>query len=165
MTPQAIETAPRDGGWILAHVPKNGVEPYNQPWLVLTWGDGPVDGEAGWCDDDGNQHEPTEWVALPDPQPKPTGWSPAVGKIMIHETDGTGWTDGKGNPIEAPYRWWLSIERPDGTTDEYREPWPFVRLEDAQARAERYRHKFGLPIECVPLKGSTVVFLPAVTRQ
>ncbi|OYW85183.1 MAG: hypothetical protein B7Z20_09570 [Sphingobium sp. 32-64-5] len=90
--PLPITSAPKDGGWILGHVPKNADGPYAQPWIILTWGD------SGWMDDDGTPHEPVEWVALPDPQPARTGWTPPSGTIRIVEITGDGWTM-NGKPV------------------------------------------------------------------
>jgi len=158
ITPQPIETAPKDGGWILGHVPKNALAPYNHPWIILTWGD------SGWMDDDGNGHEPIEWVPLPDPQPALTGWTPPSGTIQIIEITGEGWTR-NGKPIEVPYRWQISIEKADGSYDEYRDIWHAVTSEEAEARALKWQAEIGLPIVRVPLDRRVIPFRPAVTKQ
>lgn len=157
--PQPIETAPKDGGWILAHVPVDPDKSWQQPWMILTWGD------SGWMDaSDYNPQAPIEWVPLPNPQPKPTGWSPAVGVVQIVEITGEGWTC-NGKPIDVPYRWEVYIEKPDGAIDEYRELWHYASLEQAQQRALKWREQFGLPIVTVPLDKKVVPFRPAVTKQ
>ncbi|KKW93942.1 hypothetical protein YP76_04695 [Sphingobium chungbukense] len=162
--PQPIETAPKDGGWILGQVQQEPSDIYRQPWAILTWSDGAEVHDFGWYDDDGNRHEPTRWVPLPDPQPFPTGWSPPCGTIRIEEITGEGWTC-NGKPIDVPYRWVVYIEKPDGSYDEYRESWHAATLAEAQARAERWRAKFGLPIVTVPLDKKVIPFKPAVTKQ
>jgi hypothetical protein len=155
-TAQPIDTAPKDGGWILAHVPENGEPPFNQPWVILTWGD------EGWYDEDGNGHDPIAWAPLPDPQPKPTGWTPPAGTIQIAEVRGS-WIDGKS--VDIPWRWVIGIEKPDGTSDKHRGCDVAVTLEEAKVRAERWQAKIGLPVEIVPLDGKVIPFRLAVTKQ
>lgn len=162
--PQPIETAPKDGGWILGRIRHEVDDTYRQPWAILSWGDGADAHDFGWYDDEGNRQEPTQWVPLPDPQPFPTGWTPPVGTIKIAEITGEGWTC-NGKPVEVPYRWLIYIEKPDGSCDEYREPWHEVTLSAAQRRAERWSAKFGLPVIIVPLDNKVVSLLPAATRQ
>ncbi|MBZ9649411.1 hypothetical protein K9B33_17895 [Sphingobium sp. 3R8] len=156
--PQPIDTALKNGGWILGHVPKNAPYPYNHPWVILTWGD------EGWAEDDGGQHEPIEWLPLPDPQPTPTGWAPASGIIKIAEITGKGWKI-NGQPAEVPWRWEVYIEKPDGSIDDYRELWHYATIDQAQARAIKWRDKFGLPVVTVSLDQKVVAMLPPVTRQ
>lgn len=163
-TPQPIDTAPKDGGWILGHVRQEIDDTYRHPWAILSWGDGAEVHDFGWYDDEGNRHEPTRWVPLPDPQPFPTGWSPPCGTIRIEEITGEGWTM-NGKPIDVPYRWVVYIEKPDGSYDDYRESSHAVTLGEAEVRASRWREKFGLPIVTVPLDKKVIPFRPAVTKQ
>jgi hypothetical protein len=145
MTPQPIETAPKNGGWVLGLVLAGGWTKTDwQPWVPLTWGD------SGWMDDDGYPREATAWVPLPDPQPRPTGWRPAEGSILVAEISGDGWTS-NGKPIEVPYRWSISIERNDGSLDDYREGLHCVTREEAEATGMRWSQKYGLPAEVIPL--------------
>ncbi len=145
MTPQPIETAPKDGGWVLGLVLPNGWTDRDwQPWVAVTWGD------SGWADDDGNRREPTAWVPLPDPQPRPTGWRPPEGRVLVQEVTGDGWTS-NGKPIDVPYRWAISIERNDGSYDEYRETHFRVTREEAEATGMRWSQEYGLPAEVIPL--------------
>lgn len=150
--PQPMDAAPKNGGWVLAHVPKNAPYPHNHPWIILTWGD------SGWVDDDGNEHEPVAWVPLPDPQPSPTGWGPAAGTIKMIEITGEGWADGAGKAIAVPWRWIIEIEKPDGTYDEYRDNEFAVTVEDAERRASKWHSRFGLPIVRVPLEKKVIPF-------
>jgi len=157
-SPRSINTAPKDGGWILGHVPKNAEEPYRQPWVILTWGD------AGWHDNEGNGHDPVEWIPLPDPQPQNTGWMPPSGVIQMVEITGEGWTC-NGQPADVPWRWIINIEKEDGTIDAYRDCDMAVTVEEAEARALRWQAKYGLPIVRIPLAGNVIPFRPRVTRQ
>lgn len=157
--PQPIDTAPKDGGWILGHIPVDPDKSWRQPWMILTWGDN------GWMDaGDYNPQEPIEWVPLPDPQPEPTGWTPPSGTIRMQEITGEGWTM-SGQPVEVPWRWMVYIEKSDGSYDEYRDTFHEVTFEDAHERAMKWREKFGLPIATVSLDKKVVSLLPAVTRQ
>lgn len=158
ITPQPIETAPKDGGWILGHVPKNAPYPYNHPWVILTWGG------SGWADDEGNGHDPVAWVPLPDPQPAQTGWTPPSGTIRIVEITGDGWTC-NGKPVDVPWRWIIEIEKPDGTRDDYRDHDIAASIDEAEARALKWQTKFGLPIIRVPLDQKVIPFRPAEMRQ
>ena len=145
MTPQPMNTAPKDGGWVLGLVLPGGWTATDwQPWVPMTWGD------SGWMDDDGNPRDVTAWVPLPDPQPRPTGWRPAEGRILVAEITGEGWTS-DGKPIEVPYRWSISIERNDGTYDDYREGDFRVTRAEAEATGLRWSQKYGLPVEVIPL--------------
>jgi len=162
--PREMDRAPKNGGWILGLVRTEIDDTYRQPWVILTWSDGAEVHDFGWYDDEGIRHEPTLWVPLPDPQPFPTGWEPPCGTIVVAEITGDGWTV-NGKPIEMPYRWMGYIEKTDGSYDEYRETWHAVTLAEAQARAERWREKFGLPIVTVPLDKKVIPFQPPVTRQ
>lgn len=157
--PQPIETAPKAGGWVLGLVLPNGpTDTYWQPWIPLTWGDG------GWYDDHGHGYEPTAWVPLPDPQPRPTGWTPPAGKIMIAEITGEGWTC-NGEPITVDWRWSISVEKPDGSYDEYRETNFAVTYDEAVARATKLQTKIGLPIVTVPLSDRVTILRPGTTIQ
>lgn len=162
--PQPMDTAPKDGGWVLGRVREQADDTHWQPWTVVTWSDGAEAHDLGWYDDDGNRQEPTQWVPLPDPQPRPTGWTPPVGTIRMEEITGEGWTC-NGQPCEVPWRWAVFIEKPDGSYDEYRETQHEVTFEQAAARAKRWREKFGLPIVTVSLDQKVVAMLPPVTRQ
>lgn len=164
ITPQPIDTAPKDGGWILGLVRTEINDTYRQPWAIVSWGDGADCHDFGWYDDEGNRQEPTQWVPLPDPQPFPTGWTPPSGTIYVREITGEGWTC-NGKSIEVPYRWIVYIEKPDGDCDNYREPWHEATVDAAHAFAARWRDKFGLPIVTVPLDGKVIPFRPAVPRQ
>lgn len=156
--PQPMETALKNGGWVLALVLPDGPTDGNwQPWAPVTWSDGFILNDAGWHDDDGNRQEPTAWVPLPDPQPKNTGWRPAAGTIYLAEMDGKGWTC-NGKPVETPYRWQIYIDRPDGTYDEYRDCDLCKTREQADARTARWAEKFGLPIVVVPLPSNVIPF-------
>lgn len=162
--PQPIDTAPKDGGWILGLVREEIDDTYRQPWAIVSWGDGAESHDFGWYDDDGLRREPVQWVPLPDPQPFPTGWAPPCGTIKIAEITGEGWTC-NGEPCAVPWRWVVFIEKPDGAHDEYREAWHAVTIDEAVARAERWRQKFGLPVVTVPLDGNVIPLRPKVTRQ
>lgn len=152
MTPQPIDTAPKDGGWVLGLVQPDGWTDRDwQPWAIVTWGD------SGWYDDDGNPRAPVSWVPLPDPQPKPTGWRPPEGTILVVEITGDGWTS-NGKPIEVSWRWQISVERLDGSHDEYRD-YDFRNTRaQADATAARWAEKFGLPIKVIPLPSNVVPF-------
>jgi hypothetical protein len=158
ITPQPMNTAPKDGGWVLGLVlPDGPTDTHWQPWKPLTWSDGFWANDAGWHDDDGNRHEPAAWVPIPDPQPKITGWRPAEGTIYLSELPSKGWTcDGK--PVEVPYRWQVYIERTDGTFDEYRDCAFLIDREAGDARAARWAEKFGLPVVVVLLPSNVVQF-------
>ena len=152
--PQPIDTAPKDGGWILGHVPVEPDKSWRQPWMILTWGD------SGWVDaNDYYEQQPVEWVPLPDPQPSPTGWTPASGTIRINQITGQGWTI-NGQPAEVPYRWEVYIELPDGSLDEYRELWHYVTLEEADKRALKWRDEFCLPLTKTFLDKNVVTLRP-----
>jgi hypothetical protein len=154
---QPIDTAPKSDGWLLGYVPLKAERSY-VPWIAITWRD------EGWCDDDGNVCDPTLWARLPDPQPKTTGWRPVEGTIVIHETTGKGWTC-NGKPCAPVWIWSVSIERNDGSCDDYREVDGRMTLPEAEALALRWQAKYGLPIKLVPLDGKIVPFRPQVTRQ
>ncbi|MGJ8478009.1 hypothetical protein [Sphingobium yanoikuyae] len=156
--PQPIDTAPKDGGWILGRVRVDPKNSWQQPWVIMTWGD------CGWTDNEGDEHAPIEWVSLPDPQPSPTGWTPPSGTIRICEITGEGWTS-NGQPIKVPYRWEVYIEKPDGSYDEYRESWHDATLEGAQLYARKWQQRFGLPIMTVHLDKKILPFRLAVTKQ
>lgn len=157
--PQPIDTAPKDGGWILGHVPVEPDKSWRQPWMILTWGD------SGWVDaNDYNEQQPVEWVPLPDPQPEPTGWSPVEGIIVLQEITGEGWTC-NGKPCEVPYRWEAYIEKPDGSIDEYRELWHYNTLQQAEGRATKWQSQFSLSIVVRTLSSNVVPFKPAGTLQ
>lgn len=162
--PQPIDTAPKDGGWILGLVRTEINDTYRQPWAIVSWGDGAHCHDFGWYDDEGNRQEPTQWVPLPDPQPFPTGWTPPSGTIYVREITGEGWTS-NGQPIKVPYRWEVYIEKPDGSYDEYRESWHDATLERAHLHARRWQQKFGLPIMIVHLDKRIPPSQLAVTRQ
>lgn len=163
MTPQPIETAPKDGGWVLGLVlPDGPTDAHWQPWLPVTWGD------LGWHDDDGNSQSPTLWVPIPDPQPQPTGWFPAEGIIKLEEITGEGWKI-NGQPTAVPWRWLVYIERPNGEMDEYRDWHHYVTLEEAERRALKMQDLFGLPVVKAPLGVSSadevIVLHPERTKQ
>lgn len=164
VTPQPIETAPKDGGWILGLVRQEISDTYRQPWAIVTWSDGAEVHDFGWYDDEGNRQEPVQWVPLPDPQPYPTGWTPPSGTIRMEEITGDGWTC-NGEPCVVPWRWVVFIEKADGSYDEYRDTHHEVTLVAAEARAERWRQKFGLPVVKVSLDRKLIPLFPAVTRQ
>lgn len=137
---QPMDTAPRNGGWVLGLVlPDGPTDTEWQPWISVTWGD------KGWVDDNDNRCDPVAWVPLPDPQPRPTGWEPAVGTIMVEEINGKGWTV-NGKPADVPYRWFVCVHKPDGSIDEYREWWPYADRESADRRAAKWSDELGLPI-------------------
>jgi hypothetical protein len=159
VTPQPIETAPKNGGWVLGLVLLDGpTDTQWQPWVPVTWGD------DGWVDDDYNRQDPKGWVSLPDPQPRPTGWTPPAGTIVIAEITGEGWTC-NGEPMTVKWRWSIFVEKPDGSYDEYRETNFAITHDEAVIRAEKLQAKIGLPIVTVPLAGKVVPLLPEVTRQ
>lgn len=163
MTPQPIESAPKDGGWVLGLVlPDGPTEARWQTWEPVTWSDGPLTGNAGWYDDDGCPCQPSAWVPFPDPQPRNTGWTPPTGVIQIAEITGDGWTS-NGKPITVSWRWIIQIEKPDGTFDDYRECDFAVTIDEAEARAIKWQAKFGLPIVRVPLARKVVQF-PGANR-
>ena len=155
--PRGMDLAAKDGGWVMGYVAKLAEQGY-MPWLALTWGDG------GWGDDGGNKHDPSVWFPIPDPQPKPTGWAPAEGEIIMQEITGEGWTC-NDKPIEVPYRWEVYIEKPDGSIDEYREIWHYATAERAEARAAKWQGQFNLPIIVRPLPSNVVPFKPAGMLQ
>lgn len=155
--PRAMDMAPKDGGWVMAYVPKLAEQGYT-PWLSLTWGD------KGWEDDGSNGHDPSVWFPIPDPQPNPTGWTPAEGEIVMQEITGEGWTC-NDKPIAVPYRWEVYIEKLDGSVDEYRELWHYATPEQAEARAAKWQSQFSLPIVVRPLPSNVVPFKPAGTLQ
>ena len=153
--PQPIETAPKNGGWVLGLVlPRGPTETRWQPWMPVTWGD------TGWYDDEGCGQEPTAWVPLPDPQPKATGWTPPSGRIRVAEITGDGWTC-NGKPVEVSWRWLISVEKPDGSYDEYRDTDMAVTREEAVMRATKLQAKIGLPIVIVPLGRKVIPLRPA----
>ncbi len=149
-TAQSIDSVPRDGSWILAHVPKMAGTGY-VGWVALTWGD------KGWVDDHDNEHEPTLWTRFPDPQPEPTGWQPPVGVIHVEEITGKGWKI-NGVPAEVPYRWCVYILLPDGEYDEYRETWHYEGYAAAEKRATIWQDRLGLPIKVTSLDPKVVPF-------
>ncbi|MEE4452893.1 hypothetical protein [Novosphingobium resinovorum] len=157
--PQPIETAPKNGGWVLGLVlPEGPTETRWQPWMPVTWGD------TGWYDDEGYGQEPTAWVPLPDPQPRPTGWTPPSGTIKVAEITGEGWTS-NDKPLEVPWRWLISVEKPDGSYDQYRDTDMAVTREEAVTRATKLQAKIGLPIVIVPLDRKGIPFRPGATIQ
>jgi hypothetical protein len=157
--PQPIDTAPKNGGWILGHVPVDPAKPWRQPWMILTWGD------EGWVDaNDYNPQEPVSWVPLPDPQPEPTSWAPAEGTIVMQEITGKGWTC-NGKPCDVPWRWEAYIEKLDGSIDEYRELWHYATIDEAQARATKWQQRLSLPIVVRPLPSNVVPFKPTGALQ
>lgn len=157
--PQPIETAPKDGGWVLGLVlPDGPTDAHWQPWTPVTWGDG------GWYDDGGYGQEPSAWVPLPDPQPRPTGWTPPSGTIKITEITGDGWTC-NGKPVDCDWRWAISVEKPDGSHDQYRDTDFAVTQEEAVQRATKLQAKIGLPIVALPVGGQVTALPSAETRQ
>ncbi|MGY2732779.1 hypothetical protein [Sphingomonas sp. UYP23] len=154
---QPIETAPIGDGWILGYDPDLGERQY-VPWLAMTWSD------SGWVDDNGETRAPTLWAPLPDPQPKATGWRPVEGTILILETTGDGWSS-NGKPCAPLWIWSVSIERSDGSYDDYREVDRRMTLSEAEVLALRWQAKYGLAIRTVPLGGEIVIFRPKATRQ
>ncbi len=160
--PQPIETAPREGGWVLGLVlPGGPTDTHWQPWIPITWGDN------GWVDDDYNRQSPTAWVPLPDPQPRPTGWTPPAGTIKVQEITGEGWTS-NGKPIAVPYRWQVYVELPDGSMDEYREWYPCATRQEADRHAMKWVESLGLPVVVVPLPpqpSNVIAFRPALSED
>ena len=154
---QPIASAPIGDGWILGYDPDLGQKQY-VPWLAMTWSD------SGWVDDNGEARAPTLWAHLPDPQPKATGWRAVEGTIVISETSGDGWTS-NGKPCAPLWIWSVSIERTDGSYDDYRETDGRMTLADAEDLALRWRVKYGLPIKTVLLDGKIISFRPKATRQ
>jgi len=158
---QPIEAAPLDGRWLLVRDPSRKY-PVTQhgPWVIASR----CDIGSGWCDDEGNEVEPTHWVPLPDPQPEPTKWLPAEGTICIEEITGDGWTS-NGKPVTVSWRWLIYIERPDGSFDEYRDQDLANTLEQAQAIvAQRWTDRYSLPVVVRPLE-SKVVSLPTRAKR
>ncbi len=126
-------TVPPDGdGWFLAYDPSDGWKAIRTwPWRLATRCDN------GFCDEEGYPVEPTGWVAIPDPQPKPTGWRRPVGSIRI----------GTGKIKETGWSGWIvDIVMPDGAYDDTREPLLFNTLAPATAYAEKFGALWELPI-------------------
>jgi hypothetical protein len=157
--PMAFPTAdaPQDGRWLLGYVPSRAE--HGRGWCLIAWGD------SGWHDDAWNEVGPDLCALLPDPQPKHTGWQPPAGRIRLTELSSDGWTDGEGNPISAPWRWMIDIERPDGTYDKYRDNDMRVTREEGERCALKWQEKFGLPIVIEELDRKVLQFRPPVTRQ
>ncbi|QBE91929.1 hypothetical protein DRN02_007805 [Sphingomonas paucimobilis] len=149
-TAQSIDTAPRDGSWVLGYVPKMADTGY-VGWIALTWGD------KGWVDDNDEKREPSLWTPLPDPQPAATGWQPPAGVIHVEEITGKGWKL-NGVPTEVPYRWAVYIRLPDGECDEYREMWHYVTYPEAERRATMWQDCLSLPIKVTSLDPNVVPF-------
>lgn len=128
--PQKMEFAPPGDGWILARV--SGTEnARSHPWQVITRCDG------GWRDAEGYRCEPSAWLALPDPQPAPTGWREATGSIVIDRVTG-------GQIAWAKFI--VSVVLPDGQYDAAREPDLATDHQDACARATKMAVQLGLPV-------------------
>lgn len=153
---QPIDTAPKGGAWLLGYVPAR-IE-FDVPWMPIAWGD------RGWHDHEHNECDPTLWTPLPNPQPKPTGWRPVEGTILIRESSPDGWTC-NGKPCLAPWLWSVEIQRNDGSFDEYRDYRGCRTLEQAEVEALKWQARFGLPITRIPLDGKVIPFRPRVTRQ
>ena len=104
--PRPIDTAPEGDGWILGEV---GASDFRraQPWAICTRGDG------GWFDEEDEPVAPTRWLALPDPQPKPTGWRKAEGEVVVE----CGWLGEERERV-----WLVSVVKPNGEYDDDREP-------------------------------------------
>lgn len=65
---QPIETAPKDGSVFIAHTPRAKIRKVRlMQWLSpkMNWA------VFGWKDMNGNFHDPTHWMPLPEP-PTPT---------------------------------------------------------------------------------------------
>jgi hypothetical protein len=151
-TSQSIETAPRDGRWVLGLVlPDGPTKPFDQPWEVVAWGD------RGWHDREYEPVNPARWTPLPDPQPAPTGWKPPEGTIIVEEITGEGWTC-NGSPIEVPWRWYVYIELTDGSYDDHREGIHYVTYIEAERRAMKWQVDLGLPIKVTSLDPKVVPF-------
>lgn len=124
-----INEAPRDDGWILGLV---GERDFGLPWAFCTRCD------VGWRDEDGYIVEPTHWLEIPHPKPRPTGWRPAEGHIEIAAARGVDW---------AWRGWMVSVVCPDGTYDSQREPILCGSPEDARAQAVGLSVQLGLPVK------------------
>jgi len=106
MVVQPIDSAPVDDRWYLIQETRRGDQLRHSPWVIATRGDG------GWHDDDGYPIDAIAWTALPDPQPKPTGWSKAVGTIFVCN----GWLGDDRQPV-----WVIGVTLPDGRNDDDRD--------------------------------------------
>jgi hypothetical protein len=153
-----ITPPPMDGRWILAYDPTLSEFVSSRPWVLATRCD------DGFHDEGGSGVEVAGWVDLPEPWPKPTGWTPPSGTIRITEITGDGWTC-NGKPVSVSWRWIIDVQKPDGSRDEYRDCDMAVTLEEAEARAVKWQAKIGLPIVKVPLDRKVVPIRPAATRQ
>lgn len=149
---------PVDGRWFLAYDPTQPASLATYPWVLATRCD------DGFHDQDWNGVTVKGWVDLPEPWPKPTGWWPPSGTIKITEITGDGWTS-NGKPVPVPWRWLITVEKPDGSYDEYRDTDMANTHDEAVVRATKLQEKIGLPIVTMPLSGKVTALRPAVTRQ
>ncbi|WP_103728903.1 hypothetical protein [Novosphingobium sp. HII-3] len=149
---------PMDGRWILAYDPSLSEFRSSRPWVLATRSD------DGFHDEEGNAVEVAGWEDLPEPRPKDTGWTPPSGTIHIREVTGEGWTS-NGKPVTVNWRWSISVEKPDGSHDQYRDTDFAVTHDEAMARAMRLQAKIRLPIVTVPLSDRVAILRPGTTIQ
>lgn len=149
---------PMDGRWFLAYVPSLSEFVSSRPWVIATRCD------DGFHDVEGMGVEVEGWDDLPEPAPKHTGWTPPTGTIIIAESTGEGWTS-DGKPVEVPWRWVISVEKPDGSHDKYRDIDFAVTREEAVVRATKLQATIGLPIVIRHLDRKVIPFRPTITRQ
>lgn len=119
MVVQPIASAPVDDRWYLIQEALRDNDLRHSPWVIATRGDG------GWHDDDGYPIDGIAWTALPDPQPKPTGWRKAVGTIFVCN----GWLGDERAPI-----WVIGVTLPDGSNDDGRD-WDIRQTKDQAVTA------------------------------
>lgn len=137
---------PLGDGWFLAYVP--GVSgTRHAPWIIATRCD------SGFCDEHGYSVDVEGWVPLPDPQPRPTGWSAPAGTILVEHA----------KIVETDDQVWLaSFVLPDGKYDEAREPYFNHDRELTVQWAQEAAAPWALPIKfCQSLADNVVPFARA----
>lgn len=125
---------PKDDGWFLAFDPE--CQARTSPWVITTRCDG------GFMDEACFPVHPQRCLALPDPQPEPTGWRWPTGHIEVSKA----YVESTG----TSQVWAVSYVMPDGTFDKRRQPIVCASNAAANERAEQEAAWSGLSVVHVP---------------
>lgn len=129
--PMRKNRPPMDGRWILGFVPHCSDRGRTRPWAIVTRSD------EGFIDEWGDEvFEVEGWLPLPDPQPRPTDWTPPTGALRVC----------RARIAESGWQGWImTVMKADGD-DDSREPWLYNSEAEVDEAAKRYSDRYTLPI-------------------